>query len=320
MKGYIAYRLPNSETVSVKNGIVISYDSIDELLNDDGFIFNAFDSKTNFFINNLTNCKLEDFIIYDSKNEIHCQNQSDYLTICNTLIHFLQTKSINKAILSRIKQVDSNFDPIELFERLNKTYTNTFNYLISIENIGCWIGATPEVLLEANGSDFKTVSIAGTKTDDNIEWGEKEINEQLIVTDFINKTIKAITTDFTQSKPTTIKAGNVYHLKTSFEGKTDNWTTLIKTLHPTPATCGLPQKDAQQHIESIEKHKREFYTGFLGPFSKNKANLFVNLRCLQYQNKRAYLYLGGGITAQSIAKNEWTETENKGKTLIDLIE
>jgi isochorismate synthase len=41
----------------------------------------------------------------------------------------------------------------------------------------------------------------------------------------------------------------------------------------------------------------------------------VNLRCAQLFRNQAFLYLGGGLTAQSNVEEEWQETENKAKTL-----
>jgi isochorismate synthase len=46
----------------------------------------------------------------------------------------------------------------------------------------------------------------------------------------------------------------------------------------------------------------------------------VNLRCAQITADRAYLFLGGGFTADSVVESEWQETENKARTLLNVIE
>ena len=208
-------------------------------------------------------------------------------------------------------------DILTIFKALNEKYSNTFNYLISIENVGCWMGSTPELLLSIFKNKFSTVSIAGTKANENLAWGEKEIEEQKMVTDYIFSTLKKSAENVLKNGPFTIKAGTVEHLKTNFSGDIDseNWKSLVLSLHPTPATCGLPKVAAQKLISETEKHPRQFYTGFLGPITKTEKTLFVNLRCMEIQGKYAYLYLGGGITAKSIAESEWIETEKKALTL-----
>ena len=87
-------------------------------------------------------------------------------------------------------------------------------------------------------------------------------------------------------------------------------------LHPTPAVCGLPKEEAKQFILDNELYNRDFYTGFLGELNlKGQTNLYVNLRCMQLKDNRISIYVGGGITADSNAENEWEETVIKAKVM-----
>jgi isochorismate synthase len=97
------------------------------------------------------------------------------------------------------------------------------------------------------------------------------------------------------------------------------WGDLIRSLHPTPAVCGLPREKALQLIEKHETHNRNLYAGLIGYKSKEELNVFVNLRCMQVTENDFLLYVGGGITDQSIPENEWNETENKAKTLMRVL-
>ncbi|MFB1039347.1 MAG: chorismate-binding protein, partial [Polaribacter sp.] len=97
---------------------------------------------------------------------------------------------------------------------------------------------------------------------------------------------------------------------------------LIRALHPTPAVCGLPRELARTFLFENENYDRSFYTGFLGELnlqdSKDTAKssaLFVNLRCMRIQNNKAAIFVGGGITKDSDAANEWEETVFKAKTM-----
>jgi len=216
-----------------------------------------------------------------------------------------------------------NKKPLDIFNELNLNYKNTFNYLVSIKNVGCWMGATPELLTDFNGALFKTVALAGTKHNFYTEWTDKEKEEQQFVTDFIFNHIKNKVKKVKKTPVETINAGEVFHLKTSFKGVLNNksdWTDIVKSLHPTPATCGLPKNKSKALINSIELHQRDFYTGFLGVISPNQKLLMVNLRCMQIINNNVFLYLGGGITAKSNPEKEWIETINKSKTLLNVIQ
>jgi isochorismate synthase len=213
-------------------------------------------------------------------------------------------------------------NPLDIFSQLNLKYKNTFNYLVSIKNVGCWIGATPELLAEFENNHFKTVALAGTKHNFDIEWSNKEKEEQQFVTDFIFNQLKNKVKNIKKSPIETLKAGEVFHLKTSFKGlinKNTDWTDIVNSLHPTPATCGLPKNKSQALINTIEPHQRNFYTGFSGIISPKHKLLMVNLRCMQIINNNAFLYLGGGITSKSNPEKEWEETINKSKTLLNVV-
>jgi isochorismate synthase len=95
---------------------------------------------------------------------------------------------------------------------------------------------------------------------------------------------------------------------------------LIHSLHPTPAVSGLPQKEAIEVIEQVEQHERTLYAGVIGVLDEQSSALFVNLRCAQVFENEVCLYVGGGHTAASNSNAEWVETENKAKTLLNVLQ
>jgi len=142
------------------------------------------------------------------------------------------------------------------------------------------------------------------------------------------------------SKPTTSIAGNVVHLKTEIGGTINtrlcDVLCLIKKLHPTPAVCGLPKDDAKKFIKNYENYDREFYAGFLGEINfsedffnqeikeinkstKKNTDLYVNLRCMKIVEDIVSIYVGGGITIDSIPEEEWKETQYKAETLMQIL-
>jgi isochorismate synthase len=214
--------------------------------------------------------------------------------------------------------------PLQIFDDLNTAYTSTFNFIFSSAQTGTWVAASPELLLACSGTNLSTVSLAGTKpADGKSVWTAKEKKEQQYVTDFILQTLQNnncvnISTDGSN----TITAGPVDHLKTTISATASGATNLsqvLADLHPTPATCGIPKDLALQNIIEIEEHDRKFYTGYVGLLNNDRQTFFVNLRCMELGQKSALLYIGGGITADSIAGNEWEETERKAVTLTNVL-
>src|SRR5690606_29487838 len=174
---------------------------------------------------------------------------------------------------------------------------------------------------------FYTMALAGTqKFEENTPpvWQEKERQEQQFVTDYIVSNLQTKLTHLSISEPETVRAGSVIHLKTEIRGKVENTHSGIKefiqALHPTPAVCGLPKEASKQFILENENYHREFYTGFLGELNiKESTSLFVNLRCMKLQNQKASVYIGGGITKDSVAGNEWAETVYKSHNMKEIL-
>lgn len=256
----------------------------------------------------------------------------EYMSQVDELRKMIGESSLDKVVLSRISAENKpkNFNPTEFFEELRKAYPEAFVFMIYIADAGLWFGASPEPLVIMNDQEITTVSLAGTRifnpgTTDK-PWGEKELREQEIVTEYIDNVLKKSgVEEFTRKGPVSQRAGNVEHLKTcfSFEKKLldEDPFQFIKMLHPTPSVCGLPKDMALDIIKRIEKHKREYYTGFLGPVNfENNSYLFVNLRSMKVDNNQFYYYLGAGITSGSDPSGEWEETQNKKNTLQNIVQ
>ena len=243
-----------------------------------------------------------------------------YLESCSQLISTMKRGEAKKIVLSRVMAV--SFDPDKLIRFYNALVEEHKNAMVFVYSTGdgIWIGASPEVFMETKNNRFKTVALAGSKpATDHSAWGQKEVDEQDYVTQYIKQKLRETGVVFDQSDLTTVSAGPVAHLQTEFTGKIDRdqLPIMIKKTHPTPAVCGIPKGNAMDLILEIEKHNRGDYTGFLGPVNRDDLQLFVNLRSALVTQNLLYLFIGGGITADSVPEKEWEETGLKAKTLID---
>lgn len=298
-------------------------------------------SKTGRFSEQPDNLEPEGFVVTDFLHqriytftesaepaELHISNRipvvispRDYQIEAQALLNSFPLFEVEKAVFSRIKQVSFSLkDAEQLFEKLAGAYPKAFVYLISSDCFGTWIGASPEILVDVNADCLFTVSLAGTKkSDDQTNWGNKEIDEQQFVSEAIRSVLERNNcTDIEEKGPETVVAGPVKHLRTDFRAQMldiGGWE-IAMDLHPTPAVCGTPRMRALDLLESREMHDRFLYTGIIGVHSARSSRLFVNLRCAQLQEEHAYLYLGGGYTADSNPLLEWEETENKAQTLL----
>ncbi|VAW27416.1 Isochorismate synthase @ Menaquinone-specific isochorismate synthase [hydrothermal vent metagenome] len=348
---FVVYCLPGERepVFLVQTSQQVQQFPLEELEQQQGFVIATFDVyqtgkayliKTNLISHNTQEAKeLSDkinllpdkaFQLPEGNNFII--SRKNYLRDVKKVVSRIKKGEAQKVVLSRVveKSVPSEFNIDLFFDSLKQKYPTAFVYLFHLPGEGIWTGATPEILLKRNGNFYETMALAGTQkrtSDDKpLYWEEKEKKEQAFVTDFVEEQIRETGIKIYKKQPVeTVLAGNLAHLCTRFHfpagtlpGKTGRF---VKALHPTPAVCGLPKEKAWQLISETEKHKRLFYTGFLGPWKmENTASLFVNLRCARFLKDKFELYVGGGLTAASSPQKEWQETEDKSATLLSVLE
>ncbi len=284
-----------------------------------GFVVRPFQSETYYRFVEFQAASAYSF--RDSKAVVYLKEE--YIRRASAFRDEIQKTEVDKGIFSRIKRVEVKADPLRFYEALVKTYPNAFVYLISSPLFGTWVGASPEILLTNSEGNGNTVALAGTKrTSDNTPWGKKEEQEQQYVTSYIGEKLTSLgLAEVQQSSCYESMAGPVKHLKTDFRFQLpfDRVVEVANTLHPTPAVCGIPLKSSRELIRNYETHARDLYTGFLGVIGE-QTHLYVNLRCAELREDHTLLFLGGGFTADSDVESEWEETENKSRTLLDVLE
>lgn len=356
---FVIYRKPNRSDVNsllqFDNELHITSNFTEQ-----GFVFSPFDDikdtvlipsacSETITISNLeadTQLNVKDSLIETASSEA----KQNHIELIEKGVGAIENKDFKKVVLSRKETVSiSDNNPISIFKKLLSKYKSAFVYCWYHPKVGLWLGATPETLIKIEGSRFSIMALAGTQNYEgttDVIWKEKEKEEQQFVTDFIIKNIDPFVLKTNITAIETVKAGNLLHLKTMISAqlkpKSSSLKDLIAVLHPTPAVCGTPKEAAKDFILKYENYKREFYSGFLGELNLEKivaprsgrrnienrayaakrksTQLYVNLRCMQLQNKKASVYVGGGITKTSNAESEWEETVSKSMVIKSVLD
>lgn len=245
----------------------------------------------------------------------------------NNLLDIFQVgnSDLIKVVFSRIKKASfsDNVPLLNIYKNLLNKNDNSMNFLYSISSDIKIIGSTPELILSKLNHKIESESIAGSNYSKNNDFtsDEKEVVEQKIVTDyiieFLNQNSDNIVYD---KKPKIKKSSDIEHLCTSFNAdlvKDKNILDLLVEIHPTPAIGGYPKDKA---VDMIRKYKenRGWYGGPIGWIDNNlDGRFYLNIRSGLGVNKDLYLFSGSGITEKSNADNEWDETEEKFKLMLE---
>lgn len=286
--------------------------------------------------------------VQDKTNSDLAAAKSFHINLVKKGVEAISNEQFKKVVLSRKETVAlQETNPISIFKRLLSAYKSAFVYCWYHPKVGLWLGATPETLIKIEGNRFSIMALAGTQNYNgalDVVWQNKEIQEQQYVTDFILESLRPSVETVNVSETNTVKAGNLLHLRTMISAQlksSSNLKAIISSLHPTPAVCGLPKQVAKTFILENENYNREFYTGYLGELNletqlaprsgkrnienrayaikKMSTQLYVNLRCMQLENKKAHIYVGGGITESSDSEKEWEETVSKSLVIKNVL-
>lgn len=327
---FCLYRKPTENEV---NGIFQSNNELNHAVTftEKGFVFAPFDLNNDAILiapDKITSTSFEVDDVVNSNNGFTVDSgRSSHIKLVEKGIKAIKKGALKKVVLSRKIEIPLSKKPLEVFHSLLENYPNAFCYLFFHPKLGMWCGATPETLVHIEGEKLRTMSLAATvPVNDSTkpEWGSKEVEEQKMVTNYIKQKLHSSMKELQIEDRESIKAGKLWHLKSEIKGSITPKTTIkevIGALHPTPAVCGIPTQEAKTFIEKNENYQRTFYTGFLGELNlseEKQAALFVNLRCMELKNGKAFVFVGGGITEASIPENEWTETQNKSKTMLSI--
>ncbi|GAA0871884.1 chorismate-binding protein [Gangjinia marincola] len=353
---FVVYRKPNDNIIKafLQTDTALLYTSEYQ---EQGFVFSPFSSLKRTVLFSTHKCTLLETSANQFNFTKSSPTQSptfkigekeDHIARVQNAIDTIKNSSLKKVVISRVQELPlSGHDPLEVMQRMVDRYASAFAYCWYHPKVGLWLGATPETFFRLTGKQIETMSLAGTidlQKNDTRSWRNKELEEQQIVTDYIIEKLNIAGVEKVTGTPAeSHQAGNLLHLKSKITGRLDNshLKNIVDVLHPTPAVCGFPTKIAQQFIYEHEGYDREFYTGFLGELNltsskprsdrrqnienqvyrsvKTTTDLFVNLRCMQWRDLTAYVYVGGGITALSDAEAEWEETLSKSATMADVM-
>ena len=314
MQGTAIYRLPYGNECTLIEGDISEWDSCAELNGRNGFVIAPFQITSQQPILLIRPDHVQRFETSASDNipEVFGQDlpaglvwkqenppQRIHYSIDFANFHAqLQEGMFDKIVLARcaVEPRDGKWTPVQLFRKACRLYPRLFVALVTTPQSGTWLMATPEILLEGSGTDWRTVALAGTmrlegeqlsfdsppspvRTDTmDVRWSTKNIQEQRLVATYVIECLEqfmvgqgsqgARTGVFREEGPRTVRAANLVHLRSDFAftlPDNEHLGDVLYALHPTPAVCGLPKRTAFNFIIQNEHTPRRYYSGFMGP-------------------------------------------------------
>ena len=258
-------------------------------------------------------------------------DKADWNRLMDAIANGISSGEMTKVVSSREVEFTSE-TPYNVASILANLVDNNPNcFIFGYEKDGrTFVGASPEILVRHRGSEILSYALAGTApkdgpnawTKEQLLTSEKNLVEHNIVLDRIVNTMKQITPDVTVGETGIMELSHLYHLRTIIIAK-DSTKSLVewaKILHPTPALGGEPREKALALLQEYESHERGMYAAPFG-FMKDMGDgiVVVAIRSALIMDNELYAYAGCGVVADSDADEEYAETNNKMRTILDAL-
>ncbi len=184
---------------------------------------------------------------------------------------------LTKAVIAReiAVEADRPIDRHGVLHRLKATFGSSYRY--AVDGL---IGASPELLVEVDGSTVRSHPLAGTapRTGDvrldaeiaaALVASTKNQVEHRVVIDVVHDTLLPWCSFLDwEPDPSIVTVANVQHLGTRIEGLLStprpDVVELVRALSPTPALGGHPRDEALALIAAVEGVDRGRYGGAVG--------------------------------------------------------
>ena len=244
--------------------------------------------------------------------------------------------NIFQVVLSQRFQAKLTKSPLEIYKKLRIINPSPFMYFFNFSDFQI-IGASPEILVRLRNGKVTIRPIAGTRPrgknkkmdkfyKKDLLKDKKELAEHLMLLDLgrndVGKVTKINSVKVTENFKVE-KYSHVMHIVSNVEGVFNKKNAKIDTLlsgFPAGTVSGAPKIKAMEIIDNLEKTKRKVYAGGIGYFSANgDFDTCIALRTALAKKNKFYVQAGAGIVADSKPENEYRETVNKAKALLNAL-
>ena len=308
---------------------------------DDGLLYDNVEKKLFYFYHDVN--RFDELIVSDdsfdefnSSEVIPNMDKEKFSSIVNKAKQYIHDGDIFQVVLSRKFAFDTSGDNLTLYKTLRKLNPSPYMYHLK-QDSKTIIGASPEMLVRITDDKVETFPIAGTrKITDNEEKNkalseelihdEKELAEHTMLVDLGRNDIGRVCkygTVHPESLMQIKRFSHVQHIVSHVVGNLDSKNDMFdafQAVFPAGTVSGAPKVRAMQIINELEGEERGPYAGAVGYFSYNGCCDFaIAIRSIFIENNKGFVQSGAGIVSDSVAENEFKETEHKAGAMLQAL-
>ncbi|WP_434235599.1 aminodeoxychorismate synthase component I [Aliarcobacter cryaerophilus] len=235
-----------------------------------------------------------------------------------------EIKNGNSYLLNLTAQtkIDTNLNLDDIYE----ASSSLLKLRVKLDDLD-FVCFSPEKFIDIKDNKIYTYPMKGT-IDTNLTDAKnillnnkKELAEHTMVVDLLRNDLGKVANNIkveefrTFSKIVT-KDRELFQTSSIISGDLqNNWQEkigdILSNILPAGSITGTPKKSTIEILKNIENYDRGFYSGIFGIFDGINLQSFVLIRFIENINNELFYKSGGGITSDSIAKEEYEELLNK---------
>ena len=246
---------------------------------------------------------------------------------------YIRQGDIYQANLTQRFSTKTTLSSYELYRDLRKFSPAPFGAFLNFEGSHI-LSNSPERFIKCVDKKIETRPIKGTrprgknkeedlKLQEDLRNSEKDRAELLMIVDLERNDIGKVSKIGSVKVPELFVIepyANVNHLVATIvsDVKEDkDCIDIIKATFPGGSITGAPKIRAMEIIDELEPTQRNVYTGSIGYIGFNgDMDLNIAIRTIVKQDDKVYFQVGGGITWDSKAEDEYKETLDKAKSIM----
>ena len=239
---------------------------------------------------------------------------------------------VMQVVLSQRLSIPFEARPLDLYRALRCVNPSPYMYYLDLEDFYV-VGSSPEILVHVEDNQVTVRPIAGTRPRGHTESEDKALEEELLADpkelaehlmlidlgrNDVGRIAETGSVELTE-KMVIERYSHVMHIVSNVTGtiKPDmSAIDVLRATFPAGTVSGAPKIRAMEIIDELEPVKRGVYSGAVGYLSwSGNMDTAIAIRTAVIQNDTLHIQAGAGIVYDSIPRNEWDETMNKGRAI-----
>ncbi len=263
--------------------------------------------------------------------------QAEYESSVVAAKEYIAAGDIIQVVLSLRLAKELRVPAFSVYRQLRRVNPSPYMFFLDMGDFQV-VGASPEMLVQAEGREIRTRPIAGTRPrgetpeqDSAMEAellaSDKERAEHVMLVDLGRNDIGRVAEGGTVRVDTLMSVerfSHVMHIVSQVDGELREGRSgmdALRACFPAGTLSGAPKIRAMEIIAELEPTRRGLYGGAVGYFSfSGDLDTAITIRTMVAKNGCGYVQAGGGIVADSDPAAEYQECMNKAQAVLRAID